>query len=127
MTSGAEASRFTRAQEGPQIERHRDAWLLGLVSLLPGFLLVLALPALALRADLGVVLLATHFVVQLVVLVVFTTTLASDASLGGVGRAVWGFAFLAAAPLALPLYWWIAIRSGGVPTSRFAVAEVALP
>jgi hypothetical protein len=82
-----------------------DRAILGMISLLPGFLFVAGVVLTALDTTAGPLLLITHFITQFIVLLVFGSLLIADAGLDGGGRAMWAFAFLFAAPVAIPIYY----------------------
>lgn len=102
----------------PQFDRRRDRRLLAFLAVIPGVLLMLAaatLLALGSSSGVGLVLLIGHVVTQFIVLLVYGSLVMNDRGLGGPGRALWASAFLFAAPLALPAYYWHRVR---VPIQR---------
>ena len=113
----------THEDEGPQFDRCEDRSLLGAVSAVPGALLVLGLGAVLTGAaeTVALALLSGHFITQFIVLLVYGALLTNDESLERLGRAMWAAAFLVAAPVALPMYFWFCVRD---PMPREPHADV---
>ena len=108
-----EAARIEAIEDArPQFDAREDRALLGTVALIPGALLALGLGVgLTGRSDLvALALLAGHFLTQFIVLLVYGSLLMNDEGLDRTGRAMWVAGFLAAAPVALPLYYWYRVR-----------------
>lgn len=112
--------------ESPQFRAGSDERLLGVTALVPGLLLVLGLAGVLTGTDstATLALLAGHFVAQFIVLLVYVSLLMNDEGLDRVGRAMWAVAFVVAAPVALPVYYWVRVRAGKTPESRVEVREV---
>ena len=126
-TARIEAARIEAIEDArPQFDAREDRALLGTVALIPGALLALGLGVgLTGRSDLvALALLAGHFLTQFIVLLVYGSLLMNDEGLDRTGRAMWVVGFLAAAPVALPLYSWYRVREPERREPRGIVREL---
>lgn len=123
-----EAARIEAIEDArPQFDAREDRALLGTVALIPGALLALGLGVgLTGRSDLvALALLAGHFLTQFIVLLVYGSLLMNDEGLDRTGRAMWVVGFLAAAPVALPIYYWYRVREPGRREPRGIVRDLS--
>lgn len=117
---------LVRDRDRPQFDRVRDRRLLALLALVPGALLAAGLGALLTGAPSMTVLmlLGSHFVTQFIVLLVYGALLMNDEGLERAGRALWAFAFVSAAPVALPIYYAARVRSRPRREGRIVVQRI---
>ncbi|AKF03091.1 hypothetical protein [Sandaracinus amylolyticus] len=125
-------SHTTRSLDGssaPELDRHRDRGILGVLALVPGSLLTLAIATIVIAGEptgAGLVLLAGHFVTQFIVLLVYAALLVNDEGLDPLGRALFGATFLFGAPVALPVYYVLRVLIPSRPEVRGRAIAVRL-